>query len=530
MSQLNWHRVEEVYAAALEKAPAERQAFLDAACAQDPPELRARVEALLRDDEAKSEGPGPEAGLEDLLGRLARSLLGELFLRPGTRLLDRYTIGSVLGVGGMGVVYRATDDKFHPPKPVAVKMIAAEIALAAESEARARFVVEMNTGARMTDDRFVKIFYADEWNQQPFIVMELVEPGKSLAEREPKKMAPREAAQLVEELAEAMTQPHGFNIIHRDLKPDNVLMTAGGRPKITDFGIAKLAGEAEALALPQDLVTGRSWAATETGRVIGTPDYMAPEQWRGDQSGIDARTDIYALGAILYELLTGLPPSFAEIHQELKAKPPVSDSEYRMRYKDRLHRLMRELRPGVPWELQTICWRCLELEPADRYATAQALAEDLGRFRRYEPFPESSLMHRHLLWMRRRPIAAALRYFLAAVALVSPPLIILFYNQAEASKLAEGHARQSEQRALQFAGERDRYANEKEQETQRANQEKKNAEAQAAGLAFHQGVNLCEQGQTGSGIRLLGRALVVGDILESYPVTEECPRTHCLMR
>jgi tetratricopeptide (TPR) repeat protein len=423
MPPVNWHRVAELYDAAMGKPPAERRAFLDAACAKEPTEVRAQVEALLQ---GPTEDDGPLfKHFEQNLTTLARAVTAELFLKEGTRLLDRYTIRSVLGIGGMGIVYAVEDCRFDPPCPRAVKMILPDIALALGLEARRRFKDEANVLARLTDERFVRVYDIDEWNQQLFLVLELVN-GRSLKDRCPSKLPPKEAARLIASLADAMSPVHRLNIVHRDLKPANILLDDRQRPKITDFGIG----------------------------VIGTPGYMAPEQCDGDTDRVHPAADIYALGAILYELLTGGLP------YDPKGAP---SSEFRRAVTDPGSKPLRprRLERTVPADLAAICLKCLEKEREDRYGTAKDLADDLQRFLDGKPVwaRPAGALRKLWMWACRRPAQA-----LAAALAVLLLLAVFINERANQRHLADTVERERRERELteeKAKAERDRLAAEK---------------------------------------------------------------------
>jgi serine/threonine-protein kinase len=291
----------------------------------------------------------------------------------------------------MGVVYRARQVELD--REVALKMILT--GGHAGPEERARFRSEALAIGRLRHPNVVQIYEVGEHERLPFFSLELMDGG-SLAQRLGGKPLPAlPAAHLVETLARAVHAAHQQGILHRDLKPGNVLLTPDGIPKIADFGLAKR-------------LEGAS-GHTPAGAILGTPSYMAPEQAAGDNRPIGPTADVYALGAILYELLTGRPPFNAAtpldtimlvVNQE--PLPP------------------RRPQPSVPRDLETVCLKCLEKEPAKRYVTALELAEDLGRFRAGEPIRAHPVgpLGRFAKWARRRPATAALWGVCAAALLL----------------------------------------------------------------------------------------------------------------
>jgi serine/threonine-protein kinase len=295
--------------------------------------------------------------------------------------LPGYEILGVLGRGGMGVVYRARHTKLD--RIVALKMILA--GEHAGSQELDRFQREAEAAARLQHPNMVDIYEVGDHQGRPYLALEYVDGG-SLADRVAGVAQPvREAAHLVETLARAMHHAHQRGIVHRDLKPANVLLSVEGVPKISDFGLAKH------LHAPA--------SQTQTGAVLGTPSYMAPEQVAGQPGQIGPPTDIYALGAILYELVTGRPPhqgiTLLDTLEHVRSQEPTPPGR---------------LQPKVPRDLETICLKCLSKEPHKRYASAEALADDLRRFLLGEPITArpAGVWERALKWARRRPAAAAL--------------------------------------------------------------------------------------------------------------------------
>jgi hypothetical protein len=269
---------------------------------------------------------------------------------PGYRILGE------LGRGGMGVVYQAWQESLD--RPVALKVILA--GEHAGPEERRRFQTEAEAAARLQHPNIVQVYEVGEHLRRPFFSMELVE-GTSLADQAGGELpTPRAAAALIAALARAVDHAHRRGIVHRDLKPANVLLTPDGTPKITDFGLAKR--------------LDRGDSQTQSGAILGTPAYMAPEQAAGKTKEIGPAADLYALGTLLYEQLAGRPPFRAdtplETLQRVVSEEPAPP---------------RRERPAVPADLEAICLQCLRKEPARRYASARELAEDLERFLQGEP-------------------------------------------------------------------------------------------------------------------------------------------------
>jgi eukaryotic-like serine/threonine-protein kinase len=304
---------------------------------------------------------------------------------PVSLPLPGYRILREIGRGGMGVVYHAVQTRLD--RPVAIKMILT--GRLAGPEDRVRFLMEGELLARLSHPNFVHIYEVGTIEiapgvAQPYLVLEYVDGGNLRARMAKGPLPVREAAAQLLVLARAIEAAHAQGIIHRDLKPANVLIARDGTPKISDFGLAKELGAGSSL--------------TPTGLTLGTPDYMAPEQARGDPA-IGPAADIYALGAIFYEMLTGKPPfggttPVAVILQVLE-QSPVSASR---------------IRPAVPRDLATICQKCLEKDPRRRYSRAADLADDLQDWLDDRPIRArpAGRTERAVKWARRHPLPAAL--------------------------------------------------------------------------------------------------------------------------
>ncbi len=356
----------------------------------------------------------------------------------------------MLGRGAMGVVYKARQRGLK--RVVALKMILADVH--ASEQDLARFRTEAEAVARFQHPNIVQIYDVGEQDGRPFFSLEFVD-GESLAKKVfGTPLPPRAAAETVQLLAQAMQYAHDQGITHRDLKPANVLVTNDGRPKISDFGLAK--------RLDDD--SGR----TRAGSLLGTPSYMPPEQAEGRVADVGPLADVYSLGAILYELLTGRAPfraaTIVETLTQVCREEPVSPVQ---------------LQPGTPRDLETICLRCLQKDPKKRYASAAELGEDLRRYLAGEaikarPVPPWEHAWR---WCRRNPAVAAL---CAAVVLLTLAALagslafsVVIYNEKTAKEQETIRANANFEAAKQHAAA-------KEQETIRANANFEAAQQHAA--------------------------------------------------
>jgi hypothetical protein len=294
--------------------------------------------------------------------------------------LPGYEIVEVIDQGGMGIVYRAVQTKLR--RQVAIKMM---VHLSSSAKHAARFQAEAEAVAHLQHPHIVQIIEVGQADGRPYFAMEYLAGGTLAAWMACERPAPRRAAEIVETLARAMHAAHERGIVHRDLKPGNVMLAADGTLKIGDFGLAKRLDDTPDL--------------TRSGEVLGTPGYMAPEQATGDRSQIGPATDVYALGAILYELLSGRPPFIGD--NPLEVLRQVTDDEPAS---------LARVRPPVPPDLEAICFKCLEKSPGRRYATAAALADDLRAFLDGRPITarRAGLLRRLARYLRRHPGRAAL--------------------------------------------------------------------------------------------------------------------------
>jgi serine/threonine protein kinase len=338
---------------------------LCAGSAEQAEHLRKRLEAVAAMESFLGIASGAAGSREGRLDTPADGSAGRpqpvtVTLEAPLPSLPGYEVLGKLGEGGMGVVFRARDQALK--RLVAVKQL---LHPAPSAEGLARFRAEAEALARLRHPHVVQVHAAGEQDGRPYFVMEYVEGGGLDRKLNGRPQPLADAARLVMLLARAVHAAHQQGIVHRDLKPANILVappadepalnTAYGLPKVSDFGLSKAVGEDQGL--------------TAGGTILGTPGYMAPEQADGRPEDVGPATDVYALGAILYELLTGQVPfrgrGLLETLEQVRTQPP---------------RPPHELRPDVPAELEAVCLRCLAKAPADRYPSAQALADDLHRF------------------------------------------------------------------------------------------------------------------------------------------------------
>ncbi|MEW6160091.1 MAG: serine/threonine-protein kinase [Verrucomicrobiota bacterium] len=344
------------------------------------------------------------------------------------RSFNDYELIEEIARGGMGIVYRARQISLD--RIVAVKMILT--GAATSREAIHRFRTEAAAAANLQHPNIVAVHEVGTHRDENYLVMDFVD-GPNLSHLVGQQPLPAmRAAHYVKLMAEAIQFAHDRGILHRDLKPSNVLIdSATDQPRVTDFGLAKRFHEESAHPnAPSDL--------TLTGQVLGSPNFMAPEQATGVKGRISRRTDVYGLGAILYHALTARPPFQAEslpetLQQVTQTEPPP----------------LRLLNPNVPRDLETICFKCLEKEPAHRYASAGELAQELGRFLRDEPIHARPLMRveRIWRWCRRKPALAAacsLLILLLLLILIGGPFAAYHINEARQRAETEAFARREQ--------------------------------------------------------------------------------------
>lgn len=429
-----------------------------------------------------------EAWMNVRVQELGESVCDRRYLAAGTQV-DHFEIRSVIGEGGMGVVYEASDTRF-PSRRVALKMVSSDTIQSAREEALRRFRQEYGAAGRLEHDGFVRIFDVGTWMDQPYIAMQFVAGGTLKDHRKQgSRWQQGRAAEFVRRLSLAMHHAHLRGIVHRDLKPANILLTGDLQPRITDFGIARDRDSfqqptfesttdqpASAAASAQDPALTRTptlggqvtpGGGTRSDQFLGTACYSAPEQIRGemrpppppghcevedDIPPVTAQTDIYALGVILYELLTGelpFPPDDSRaLFRDIVYTTPLPPTE-------RANDLDRDL--------EAICLKCLARKPDDRYSSANALADDLQRYLKHEPvdaLPPSST-RRLTLFVRRHPTLAS------GAAIVTAALLFILFSTIRHSITLENKNTE----LAQEVAERNRIDRERLKAEQKARQE-----------------------------------------------------------
>jgi tetratricopeptide (TPR) repeat protein len=426
MTPERWQRISAVCHDALMCPEAERPDFLDRECDAD---LRSDVEELLQQDALAED----ERFLTRFSSRDPASSNGAA-VRPEAlprlpRRLGPYEIREQIGAGGMGSVFRAVRvDDYR--QEVAIKFLKQGLE---SNDAVRRFHMERQVLASLNHPNIARLLDGGASEGLPYLVMEYI-AGQSLDHYCDRNELPLEdRLKLFVSICRAVDYAHQRMIVHRDLKPSNILVAEDGTPKITDFGLAKQATSPEKTVVD---------SPTNTGAVFGTPNYMAPEQASGQAKLATPATDVYSLGAVLYELLTGRPPHRGEspvktillvLHEE--PVPP------------------RRLHPGLPRDVETICLKCLRKETSARYASAAAIADDIERFYSGRPIHARPVgpVSRSVRWCRRRPVVAGLLALLFVVFAGALTGIISLWVLAERRAVALERQKDELERQKQVA-------------------------------------------------------------------------------
>lgn len=373
------------------------------------PVWREQIERLMEvHDAVAAEERVVMEGVTETSRLLGKTLMGQsepegMSRSFAPRRVGQFELLEEIGRGGTGVVYRARHVNLD--RLVALKLIQ-DIA---GREQILRFQSEAEAAAHLQHPNIVQIYEVGEKDGYSYISLELVDGG-SLADRMAQSpLEPDDAARLLVHIARAMEYAHAQGVVHRDLKPANILLTKNGEPKIADFGLAKRSWEHER-------------ARTRTGTILGTPGYMAPEQALGNNEAVGPAADVYALGTILYELLTGHAPFHAsnllETLEQVRFLEPVPP---------------RRIRPRLSLDLETICLKCLRKQPESRYRSAGEFADDLQRYLSQEPIRARQVgaLERWSKWVQRRPAIASLTAAVAIVAVLGLAGIFWQWNNSE---------------------------------------------------------------------------------------------------
>ena len=382
MTPEQWQRARPILECALELEPESRPAYVDSACAGDEG-LRVEILSLLSQPN-QSDSFLMEPALHMVRRHIAHDQAErdkvEEFALVGKEI-SHYLILKKLGGGGMGVVYEAQDTRLD--RHVALKFLPAEVAR--DSQALERFQREARAASALNHPHICTIYDFGECERGPFIVMEALE-GTTLKQRISGKPLPSErVVQLGIQIAEALEAAHGKGVLHRDITPANVFVTQRGEVKLLDFGLAKLSrATAENLVSQEATATEEFKHLTLPGALMGTAPYMSPEQIRGEP--VDARSDVFSFGAVLYEMATGQPPfsgeTIEQIREAILGQAPASP---------------RKVNPAVPAGLERVILKALEKEPSARYQSASDLLHDLNDFQRAR--------QRRKVWITRATVA-----------------------------------------------------------------------------------------------------------------------------
>jgi formylglycine-generating enzyme required for sulfatase activity len=398
----------------------ERDAFLASKCG-DNRQLRRKIESMLAWDETDDEG-GHEAGIPSTVRIALDNLAKQAEAGDTTAALpeiDGYRIVRRIATGGMGTVYEAHQD--HPERRVAIKVASVG---GTTSERSRRFQLEVQLLARLQHPGIAQILAAGTTSPasgaQPFFVMEYVE-GLSLTDYATQHLhSAREQLELMVSVCRAVAFAHSQGVTHRDLKPDNVLVEANGQPKVLDFGVAKVEAAGG---------FGAATLRTETGRILGTMGFMAPEQLSGKTDGLGPTADVYSLGVMIYELLSGRLPHELSAVTLTQALAVVTTTDAP---------LLGVVRPQYRGDIEAMVAKALEKDPRHRYTDAGALQSDLERYLRGEPTlaKPAGPVRRFAKWTRRNPAlaTAGLGVFLG---LGSTTVVLLMKNQEVREALAE---------------------------------------------------------------------------------------------
>ena len=416
-----------------------------------------------------------------------------------------------IATGGMGVVYKARQTSLN--RVVAIKMIRAA-QLATDDDIR-RFHDEAETAAGLRHRSIVPIHEVGMHNSQHYFSMEFID-GDNLADRiRTKPPTPEEAARIIKGCAEALDYAHQQGTFHRDVKPSNILLDPDGQVHITDFGLAmKVEGDS---------------GLTRTGQVMGTPSYMSPEQAEANRALIGAASDVYSLGAVLYEMLTGRPPFRAEsavatIRQvvENEAIPPS------------------RLNEDTPADLETICLKCLQKEPHNRYGTAALLADELGRWLAGEPILARpvSRWERLWRWCRRNPLVASLSFLtLASLAGIAMVATLGYLKESELHVQADGlriraeNSERATKTALSDLEVTHAELTDKHEQLEAEQAENRRLNRTVSDLdhkreSLQKSLSDGERDLADNLIRLSRSAWMAGDVVKADRYLERCPETH----